>query len=431
MLSGVTLVTATLAFNFMEPRGDDLGSGVLLRDRQQAGVEEADLEEDEERQSAVDPVGERVEHRGREVETERQLDERLHGDRLTVFLADPLVPVALDVIFRRARKLALFVEERLEHGARVVDGEPDADRHQKWHVLHAREPVGVNLPLTHHVEIAEREGGGEEERYVDEDHLVPSHVVANHHRREHQDGEYAHENVVEVRRQMEEGFGLHAERQIPFQNARQEFPAGLDRALCPASLLRLELLHFDRHFGRRDQPGHEDELPPAQLRAIAQIEIFRERIVLPAAGVLDCDAAPNAGSAVEIEEASAAMATAVLENEMTVEQNRLDLREQRVILVDVSPARLHHADFRIAEVRNQPREKTGGRDKNGFEDADEFAARHLQAGLERARLVVRAIVAGEVFDVDALCAESPHRAFSDPACFADGIVEDLNFDQLT
>src|SRR5688572_1954501 len=63
-------------------------TGVLLDDRQQPGVEEANLEQHEERQRAVDAVAERIEHRGREVQAQRQLDHRLHGEVLTVSLAD-------------------------------------------------------------------------------------------------------------------------------------------------------------------------------------------------------------------------------------------------------------------------------------------------------------------------------------------------------
>src|SRR5262245_45771719 len=70
----------------------DLGlAGVLLHDRHETGVEESDLEEHQERQRAVDLVRERIEHRGREVQAQRELDQRLNGDGLVILLADPLV----------------------------------------------------------------------------------------------------------------------------------------------------------------------------------------------------------------------------------------------------------------------------------------------------------------------------------------------------
>ena len=179
---------------------------------------------------------------------------------------------------------------------------------------------------------------------------------------------HAHQDVVEVRGQVEKRFGLHAERQIRPEDARQQLAAGLNRALRPAMLLRLERVHLHRHFGGRDDAGHEHEPPAAQLRAIAEVEILGQRVVLPAARIVDRDAAPDAGGAVEVEEAAAAVAAAVFEDEVTVEQNRLDLRQQRVVLVDVAPARLHHADLRIAEVRHQPHQEVGRRNEVGVEN---------------------------------------------------------------
>ena len=255
------------------------------------------------------------------------------------------------------RELGLLVEQRLEHRLGVVHAQADADRNQKRHVAEPRHPVLVNLALADDVEIAERHRRREKQRHVDEQHLVPAHLVADHHRREHQDAEHRHQQVVEVRREVEERLGLDRQRQVGLQNPRQQLLAGLNRALRPAVLLRLEGVHLDRHFGRRHDVGQEDELPAAQLRAIAQVEVFGQRVVLPAAGVADRLAAPHAGRAVEIEEAAGAVAAAVLEHEVAVEQNRLDLREQRVILVDVPPARLHHADLRVGEVRQQPVEE--------------------------------------------------------------------------
>ena len=160
-------------------------------------------------------------------------------------------------------------------------------------------------------------------------------------------------------------------------------------------LLRLERVHLDRHFRRSDHVGQEHERPPAELRAVAEVEIFGERIVLPAACVGDGLAAPHAGRAVEVEEAPCAIAGAVLEHEVAVEQDRLNFREERVVLIDVPPARLHHADIRIGEMREQAVQEVWRRQEVGVEDADVAAARHLQSGFERAGLVARAVGAME------------------------------------
>ena len=148
-------------------------------------------------------------------------------------------------------------------------------------------PVRVQLALADHVEVGHRHRRREEQRHVDEQHLVPAHVVADDHRREHQHREHDHQQVVEVGGEVEERLDLDLERQIRAQDRRQQLAAGLDRALGPAVLLRLEGVHLDRHFGRRDEVGQEDELPAAQLRAVAQVEILGQRVVLPAARVVD------------------------------------------------------------------------------------------------------------------------------------------------
>ena len=237
----------------------------------------------------------------------------------------------------------------------------------------------MNLTLTHHVEVTDRERRREEQRDVDQQHLVPAHVVADHHGWKHQHREHAHQRVVEVRGQMKEGFGLDAKRQVGAQNARQQLAAGLNRALRPAVLLRLERVHLHRHFRRRDEIRHEHELPAPELRAITEVEVLGERVVLPAARIIDRRAAPDACRPVEVEETAAAMAAAVLEDEMPVEKDRLDLREQRVVLVDVAPPRLHHADPGIPEMRHQADEEVLRRNEVRVENPDELTARASSA----------------------------------------------------
>ena len=206
--------------------------------------------------------------------------------------------------------------------------------------------------------------------------------------------------------------------------------AGLDRALGPAVLLRLEGVHLDRHFGGRDEVRHEQELPALELRAVAEVEVLGERIVLPAARVGDHLAAPDAGGAVEVEERAGAVAAAVLEDEVPVEHDRLDARQQRVVAVDVAPARLHHADLRFGELRQRPLQEVGRRHEVGVEDGDELAARDLEAGFERAGLVAGAVDAMEILDVEALRGVAADRQLGNRARLVGGVVEDLDFEEV-
>ena len=170
----------------------------------------------------------------------------------------------------RANSPLSLCDQRLDHGAGVVDAQADADRHDERQVLQARLPgVREELALADHVEVDHRERRREEQRHVDEHHLGPAHVVAHVHGREHEQREQHHQQVVEVGGEVEERLGLDQQRQVGLQDARQDLAAGLDRALRPAVLLRLEGVHLDRHFRRRDEVLHEHELPAAQLGAVA------------------------------------------------------------------------------------------------------------------------------------------------------------------
>ncbi len=73
-------------------------------------------------------------------------------------------------------------------------------------------------------------------------------------------------------------------------------------------LLGFEAVHVDGQFRRHEHIGQIDELPSPHLRAVAEIEIFGERVVMPAIGVLNAGLAPDACSAVELKKPSAAAA---------------------------------------------------------------------------------------------------------------------------
>jgi hypothetical protein len=206
--------------------------------------------------------------------------------------------------------------------------------------------------------------------------------------------------------------------------------AGLDRSLRPPVLLRFERVHLHRHFRRRDEVGNEDEPPAPQLRPVAEIQVLGERVVLPPAGVVNRRPPPDAGGPVEVEEPAAPIARAMLEDEMGVEQNRLNPREQRIVPIDVPPPGLDHSHARVVEMRHQTQEKVRRRDEVGIEDRDEFPPGDLQAGLQRARLEAGAVRAVVVLDVDALGGQPADGRLGDAASLVSGVVEHLDFEPL-
>src|SRR5579864_6561524 len=99
----------------------------------------------------------------------------------------------------------------------------------------------------------------------------------------------------------------------------KEFARGLLRALRPPVLLRLERVHVRRQLRRTGKRRQILNPPSRQLGAIAEVEIFRERIVLPAARVTDRAGAEHAGCAVEGEEQTAAVARRLLDDELAAQ----------------------------------------------------------------------------------------------------------------
>ena len=93
-------------------------------------------------------------------------------------------------------------------------------------------------------------------------------------------------------------------------------------------LLRLEGVHFHRQLRRRDDVRQKQKSPALDLCAIAQVEVFRQRVVIPAAGFLDTRAPPDARRAVEIEEPTRPGPRGLLDEKVTVQQHRLNPGEQ-------------------------------------------------------------------------------------------------------
>jgi hypothetical protein len=151
----------------------------------------------------------------------------------------------------------------------------------------------------------------------------------------------------------------------------------------------------------RGVTGQEDGCQPLTA-ARRQVEVFGQRIVLPAAGVGDRALPPHPGRAREVEEAAAAVPRGVLHHEVAVEEDRLEPREERVLLVQVAPARLDAADLALGEVVDRLLEEVGLGDEVRVEQRDELALGGLKAVVERAGLVAVAVGAVDVFDVDAL-----------------------------
>jgi len=160
--------------------------------------------------------------------------------------------------------------------------------------------------------------------------------------------------------QVKGGFDLDLEGLVAVLDAGQDLAARLHRPLGPAVLLGLEGVHLHRQFAGNLHLGQEEEALALQLGPVAQIQVLGEGVVLPAAGLADGRFTPDAGGAVEVEEAARAVAGGVLDDEVGFEEDGLDAGQKRVGPVEVAPAQLHHADLRIGELVDGLLEHMGG-----------------------------------------------------------------------
>src|SRR4051812_29278567 len=93
----------------------------------------------------------------------------------------------------------------------------------------------------------------------------------------------------------------------------------------------------------------KNEFPSHKLRAVTEIEILGQRIMLPATGLFDAGTPPKTSCSVKIKEPAASAPSGLLEQQMPVQKHRLNPGKERVPAVQMSPASLDHADIWIGK----------------------------------------------------------------------------------
>src|SRR5579863_7888612 len=128
----------------------------------------------------------------------------------------------------------------------------------------------------------------------------------------------------------------------------------------------------------------------------------------------------------------------MLYDEVAVEQDGFDLREERVVAVEVSPSCLDHADLGVVvraigrrdEIGDGAAKEIGFGDKVSVENGDEFTLGRLETVFESAGFVTFAVGAMNVDDRHALGGVAVDAGAGDLASFVSGIVENLNVKQF-
>jgi hypothetical protein len=108
------------------------------------------------------------------------------------------------------------------------------------------------------------------------------------------------------------------------------------------------------------------------LRPIAEIEVFGQGIPLPAAGILNAGATPQASSPIEVEEKAVLGANGLLDDEMAINAHGFRPGQRVVLLVGVSPARLQAAQVWVLKGRNGPLEPIRFGDEVSVENRDQL-----------------------------------------------------------
>ena len=151
-------------------------------------------------------------------------------------------------------------------------------------------------------------------------------------------------------------------RQLAGPDAPAQLAQGLHAAFGPAKLLAFVGGKLNRDLGRGNHVVVIEGAPAGQLGAVAQIQIFAERILLPAAGgwIFDARAPPDAGGAIEAQQKAGSLAAILLDGKVAVQGQGLALREQREVAVQMSPPCLDKADPLGAWGRENGARAAGG-----------------------------------------------------------------------
>jgi hypothetical protein len=138
----------------------------------------------------------------------------------------------------------------------------------------------------------------------------------------------------------------------------------------------------------------------------------------------------HAGRAVEVEPPPAAGPGRLLDDEVAVQEHRLDLGEQRGLAVEMGPPRLHHADGGIGELVDGALEDVRGRHEVGVEHRDELPVRPREPLGERARLVPLPRLPVDVVDPVAGLGHPPAAPPRDRGRVVGRVVEHLDLEPL-
>src|SRR5687768_9243587 len=113
--------------------------------------------------------------------------------------------------------------------------------------------------------------------------MIKRLIVANQQQWKLEEAGYDHERVADIPRQAEKHLEFDAQWQGRAPDPRIKFDPHLHDAFGPTPLLGFKSIYLHRNLGGRFFIKQVDKLPSHQLRPKAQVSVFSQSVVLPAA----------------------------------------------------------------------------------------------------------------------------------------------------
>ena len=316
-------------------------------------------------------------------------------------------------------------DEAGEDGEGGVEGHAGAEEEEEREGAQAALPIRVEGVLAEHVE-----QGGDEGEQAERAWQQGAEAAAQEQERREQEHEQ-HEGVRQVLAEVEGGHDALAGAQGGAPEGAQEAEQGAGTAAGPAGLLLFPGGDLRGDFGGDDDIGQVEEAPAGELGTIAEVEVFGEGEGAPAARFADAGHAPDAAGAAEVHEPAGAVAGGLLDDEVAVEGEGLAAGEGVIEPVEMAPAGLDHADLFVGdEVGDGAAEEVRRGDEVGVEHGEQFTIQQFEAAGKSAGLVATALRAADMADIKAAGAQAGQGLADEGAGIVDGIVEDLDSEQL-
>ena len=196
-----------------------------------------------------------------------------------------------------------------------------------------------------------------------------------------------HQSRCEVGQQMHRRLELVGGRPAAAEHRGQQLEGGLEAAGRPARLLASICVDSDRELLGNRQTLDEDGSPAGELGPVAQVQVLGQGVGGPAPGLHDRGSPPDAGGPREVGQVTGAGPHRLLHPEVEIDHQGLESGENRVVPVQVFPARLHEADVGFPEPAHRLAQEVRGGQEVRVEDGDQLGRGPFQPEGKGAGLV--------------------------------------------